>query len=289
MQRLLLVAILLLSLLFCFCHVEAMIDIGVNLTSKKFNGKVDRILRDASNAGVEGIIITGTSLDSSKAAIHLIRNTQVTYGITLKCTVGVHPHDASQFTRIRNLDEQLENLIEENRDIVVAVGETGLDFNRNFSPQDVQKDAFRQQMALAARVQLPVFLHERDAHEDFVTILKEFPDVRKCVHCYTDPSLEHLNALVDLGAMIGQTAWMTDEQRGQALCAIVPRIPPNRLMIETDAPFLTPQNMIGYRRVRFNEPAYLPFVVKRLAELYGRSESEVRSKTLDNTKAFFNM
>lgn len=269
--------------------VVAMIDIGVNLTNKRFNGKTDQILKDAAAAGVTGIIITGTSLDSSRRAIQLIRETKETYGIVLKCTVGIHPHEASQFNQIKNLEKQLEQLIQTNRDIVVAVGESGLDYNRNFSPPDVQRDGFRKQMALAQKLSLPVFLHNREAHDDFITILREFPNVPKCVHCHTDPSLAHLQELVSIGAMIGQTGWITDERRGKDLRNIIPHIPPNRLMIETDSPFLLPQNIPDYRRKRYNEPAYLPFIVEDLARIYGRTEAEVKAKTVSNTKSFFNM
>ena len=268
---------------------SAMIDIGVNLAHKRFNGKVDQVLRDAASAGVTGIIITGTSLGSSRKAIDLIRRTQETYGITLKCTVGVHPHSASDFVSNRGMEESLEALVRANADIVVAIGETGLDYNRNFSPPNVQRMAFEKQMALANKLQLPTFLHNRDAHDDFVAILERFPNVPKCVHCHTDPIKAHLDAYIAMGAMIGQTGWITDERRGTDLCKIVPHIPPNRLLIETDAPFLTPQNMPAYmhKRPSYNEPAYLPYVAQKLALLYGRTTKEMIDKTTENAKRFF--
>src|SRR5262249_4358658 len=145
---------------------------------------------------------------------------------------------------------------------VRAVGECGLDFNRDFSPRPVQERWFAAQLALAAALDKPVFLHERDAHARFVAILKEAPPVRGVVHCFTGTRAE-LDVYLEMGLHIGITGWICDERRGAGLAALVRHVPLDRLLVETDAPFLVPRDLRP--RPAHNEPAFLPHIAQTVA------------------------
>ncbi|MFT5680219.1 MAG: TatD DNase family protein [Myxococcota bacterium] len=258
-----------------------LIDIGVNLTNRRFDADRDAVIARALAAGVGHQVLTGTSLSASRAALALAKKHP---GI-LTATAGVHPHDAKSFdaatlAALRELTAAPE---------VVAVGECGLDFNRDFSPRPAQERAFAEQLALACEVGLPVFLHERDAHDRFLAILAEHRDglVGGVVHCFTGSS-EALTAYLDLGMHIGITGWVCDERRGRALRGLVGRIPVDRLMLETDAPFLTPRvTPSGVKLPRRNEPAFLPHVAEAIAECTGRSVGEITEQTTATARAFF--
>ncbi|PRP86635.1 deoxyribonuclease [Planoprotostelium fungivorum] len=263
------------------------IDIGANLTGRAFSNNLDLILKRAEEANLSHILITGTSLKASGEASKLCEQHNGANRLpVLKSTAGVHPHDAGRALETKNWLERLRKLAE--FPDVVAVGECGLDYNRMFSTFEQQRE-----MSLARELSLPVFLHERDAHDDFLAILREFPTVEKViptttsrskryevVHCYTDSDANHLDAFLMEGCHIGITGWVTDERRGKVLASIVNRIPLEKLMIETDAPFLTPRNSKNLRRD--NEPAYLGWVVKKLAECYNVSEEEIAKRTTEN-------
>jgi TatD DNase family protein len=173
-------------------------------------------------------------------------------------------------------------------DVVVAIGECGLDYFRNFSPQDEQRDAFRRQLELAAETGLPVFLHQRDAHDDFLKLLEPAMGklTRAVAHCFTGGA-EELKAYLDLGLYIGITGWVCDELRGEALKNIVGRIPLDRLMIETDAPYLLPRTLKPKPKTHRNEPMYLREVLRVIAEASGKPESEIASATTANAEQFF--
>lgn len=260
-----------------------LIDIGVNLTSRRFDADRGAVIARAQAAGVVHQVLTGTSLSASRAALALAR----AHPGVLTATAGVHPHDARSFdaetlAALRALTEAPE---------VVAVGECGLDFNRDFSPRPDQERAFAEQLALACEVGLPVFLHERDAHDRFLAILAEHRDglVGGVVHCFTG-SAAALTAYLDLGMHIGITGWVCDERRGRELRGLVARIPPDRLMIETDAPFLTPRvTPSGVKLPRRNEPAFLPHVAEAIAGCTGRSLSAVAAQTTATARAFFSL
>jgi TatD DNase family protein len=234
----------------------ATVDIGVNLTHRSFADDRDRVVDRAVAAGVTTMIVTGTSEASSRAAQALAAERP---GV-LRSTVGVHPHDASRcdagtIERLRAL-ARLPG--------VVAIGECGLDFNRDFSPRPIQEQWFEAQLVLAAELALPVFLHERDAHARFVAILRAHRPslVDAVVHCFTGTAAE-LDAYLELGACIGITGWICDERRGLALRKLTAAIPLDRLMIETDAPFLAPRDLRP--KVSRNEPAYLPHILAAIA------------------------
>ena len=199
-------------------------------------------------------------------------------------TAGVHPHHASEYSDA--VHETLRKLAA--RDSVVAVGECGLDYFRNFSPQDQQRDAFRRQIELAGETRLPLFLHQRDAHEDFLDILAPaMQDVTRAVaHCFTGGA-DELAAYLDLGLYIGITGWICDERRGEALKNVVGNIPLDRLMIETDAPYLLPRTLDPKPDTRRNEPMYLREVLRVIAGEMKISEEELAEATTENAERFF--
>lgn len=255
-------------------------DIGVNLTHKSFRADLDRVLARATSAGVTRMVVTGTSLDGSEDALELAR----THG--LHSTAGVHPHEAKTLDSHRLA--QLRRLVLEPE--VVAVGECGLDYDRNFSPPEAQRRAFEAQLELACESGKPVFLHERAAHSDFARILGQYrPRLsRAVVHCFTGTG-DELDAYLALDLHIGITGWICDERRGTHLRSLVPRIPVDRLMIETDAPFLLPRALCPAPKTRRNEPSFLPAVVDTIAECVGRPREQVARETTGVALKFFNL
>jgi TatD DNase family protein len=206
----------------------------------------------------------------------------------LSATVGVHPHHASDFSRTTNAN--LENLIREHSNVVVAVGETGLDFNRDFSPRPEQEKAFEAQLELAANTDLPVFLHERDAYQRQYPILKSVRDDIKAgvIHCFTG-TRKHLYGYLDLDLYIGITGWVCDPKRGLELRQLISDIPLERLMIETDAPYLLPKTLDTKPKNGRNEPCYLPVVLETIAELRDIPPDELAAVITQNTIQFFDL
>jgi TatD DNase family protein len=254
------------------------IDIGVNLTHRQFAGDHDRVVDRAIAAGVTTLILTGTSEAGSRAAQALAAARP---GV-LFSTAGVHPHDASRcdagtIARLRAL-AALPG--------VVAIGECGLDFNRDFSPRPVQEQWFDAQLGLAAELGLPVFLHERDAHARFIAILRAHTLVDAVVHCFTGTAAE-LAAYLELGACIGITGWICDERRGADLRKLTAKIPLDRLMIETDAPFLAPRDIRP--KITRNEPAYLPHILAAIAAERGEAIEVVAAATTATARRVFRL
>lgn len=204
------------------------------------------------------------------------------YAGKLYATAGVHPHDAKScngetIARLRELAALPQ---------VVAIGECGLDYNRDFSPRDVQRKWFAEQARLALGLNMPLFLHERDAFADFVAILKEHAVQKAVVHCFTG-TLPELKVYLEMGFHIGITGWICDERRGKQLKDLVRIIPLDRLMIETDAPFLTPRDLKPKPADGRNEPAFLPHILQAVARCIGKSEDEVAQATTETASAFF--
>lgn len=225
------------------------------------------------------MVITGTSVAGSEEGVRIARE----YPQRIFATVGVHPHDSRHCTQetipeLRRLATHKE---------VVAIGECGLDFNRNFSPRPDQEKWFEAQVVLADKLQMPLFLHERDARERFCQIFsaarKRVPAV---IHCFTGRD-EDLNAYLDLGLHIGITGWICDERRGTHLRELVKRVPIGRLMLETDAPFLLPRTMPQRPKDGRNEPAFLPYVLQAVADCLGKAPAEVALATTQTARDFF--
>ncbi|MGD0492230.1 MAG: TatD family hydrolase [Steroidobacteraceae bacterium] len=257
-------------------------DIGSNLTHSSFADDLGSVMNRAANAGVTRQIVTGADLASSRAAAALA----AAYPAALWCTAGVHPHHATEFAPARH--QELRELLSAPR--VVAVGECGLDYFRDFSPRAAQREAFVAQLEIAAAVEKPVFLHQRDAHRDFTAILAEFRPalVGGVAHCFTGGP-EELEAYLALDLSIGVTGWVCDERRGADLREAVPRIPAERLMIETDAPYLLPRDLEPRPKSRRNEPAFLPHIARAVAALRGESPEALAAATTRNAVRFFGL
>ena len=259
-----------------------LIDIGANLAHDSFDDDRDEMMQRAAAAGVTTMIVTGSSDASNQRAAELA---EAHPGI-LYSTAGVHPHHASDYTDAS--DDLIRSLVQ--KDVVVAVGECGLDYFRNFSPREAQLDAFRRQLDIARDTGLPVFLHQRDAHDDFVEVLEPaLPDISNAVaHCFTGEG-ESLREYLAMGLYIGITGWICDERRGKHLHDIVDVIPDDRLLIETDAPYLMPRTIQPKPKTRRNEPMYLTEVLKVVAEARGQSEEHVARVTSENARRFFSL
>ncbi|AMN47137.1 TatD DNase family protein [Steroidobacter denitrificans] len=257
-----------------------MFDIGINLAHDSFDHDRSEVIQRAAAAGVTRLLVTGSSLQSTRDAIELVRRDPV----RLRCTAGVHPHHA--VTLDDDAFAQLESLAAAPE--VAAVGECGLDYYRNFSPPAAQIEAFRRQLDLAARLGKPLFLHQRDAHDDFLALLREYrPRLSGGVaHCFT-AGLEEAQAYLDLGLHIGITGWICDERRGMHLRDVVRHIPDERLLIETDAPYLLPRDLQPRPKSRRNEPCYLPQVLAAVASARAQSAEELASITTRNALRLF--
>jgi TatD DNase family protein len=259
----------------------SLVDIGINLAHESFDGDRSDVVTRAIAAGVTQMVVTGSSGPSSRKALELARS----HPRVLFATAGVHPHHAVDLTD--ELASTLEDLLRAPE--VVAVGECGLDYFRDFAPRDAQRSAFHRQLELAARVGKPLFLHERDAHGDFLAILKEHPAALAhggVAHCFT--GLEHqLHAYLDLGLAIGITGWICDDRRGAHLHALMPAIPAGRLLLETDGPYLLPRDLPSKPASRRNESLYLPHIAATVARARGETVTSVAAHTTEAARQLF--
>jgi TatD DNase family protein len=258
-----------------------LIDIGINLTHDSYDADRAAVLERAQAAGVVQMVITGSTLESSRRALELAR----AHPRRLFATAGVHPHHAAELNADRLTE--LEELARSGE--VVAVGECGLDYFRDFSPRDAQRRAFAAQLEVALRLGKPVFLHQRDAHADFIGILREHsPSWRGVAHCFTGVA-EQLTSCLELGLAIGITGWICDERRGTHLAALMPQIPAERLLLETDGPYLLPRDLKPKPASRRNEPAYLPQVAAAVARARGETVESLARSSSAAARALFGL
>jgi TatD DNase family protein len=260
-----------------------LIDIGVNLTNPSFAGKEREVLDRAYAAGVAQLVLTGTSVEGSEQALQMCHQLDES-GQRLFSTAGVHPHSASDWTL--DSEKQLHALLKESS--VCAVGECGLDFNRDFSPRPQQEQVLEAHLALAVELQLPVFLHERDASERLVAILRDYRDrlPAAVVHCFTGEK-RALFSYLDMDLHIGITGWVCDERRGTHLHPLLKEIPRGRLMLESDAPYLLPRTLRPKPKNGRNEPGYLPEVLREVAQHRAESLEDVAAHTTACARAFY--
>jgi TatD DNase family protein len=259
----------------------ALIDIGINLAHDSYDVDRAAVLARARAAGVTQMVLTGSSLASTARAIELAR----TDPERLFATAGVHPHHATELGAARGAE--LEALARQRE--VVAVGECGLDYFRNFSPRAAQQQAFHHQLELALRLGKPVFLHQRDAHADFVAILREHgAHWRGVAHCFTGGA-EELDCYLQLGLAIGITGWLCDERRGTHLAQLMRQIPAERLLLETDGPYLLPRDLDPKPASRRNEPAYLPHIAAAVARARGEPLSQLARSSSAAARALFGL
>lgn len=259
-----------------------LVDIGVNLAHDSFDQDRALVIDRAAQAGVTRLIVTGSTAASSQHALQLAHR----YPRQLFATAGIHPHHAQEFAT-----ETAATLVELAADpAVVAVGECGLDYFRDFSPRPMQRRAFSRQLSLAATVGKPVFLHQRDAHEDFLTILREHIGTicGGVAHCFTGNRAQ-MESYLELGLHIGITGWICDERRGGDLREAVRHLPQDRLLLETDAPYLLPRTLQHQVTGRRNEPAFLPAVLTTVAACMGTPSALLAEVATRNTERLFGL
>src|SRR3954469_10238887 len=253
-----------------------LVDIGANLTHSSFHDDVDAVVARARAAGIATLVVTGTTVLESRLAAEIADR------YDLYCTAGVHPHHA------RDCDErtiaELRHLCVHPR--IVAIGECGLDFNRNYSAHPDQEKWFVAQLELGLELGRPLFLHSRDAHPRFAEILRTHRVQKAVAHCFTGER-DELHAYLDLGLYVGITGWICDERRGKHLLELVRDIPADRLLVETDAPYLTPRDLRPQPKARRNEPAFLPHILKTVARAVGRPVEQVAEETMRNAQTLF--
>ena len=235
---------------------EQFFDIGVNLTHPSFVKDLDTVIEEALEVGVNRMCVTGSDLEESISAYQLA----FSLSDILISTAGIHPHQAKEFSQ--NYFSEIKDLLK--KENVKAIGETGLDFYRNFSTEEQQKKSFEAHIELAIEIQKPLFLHVREAHKTFMEILKPVKDhlPKTVVHCFTG-SGEELQEYIEMGFYIGITGWICDERRGTHLKGLIDHIPLDKIMIETDAPYLIPRTQ-KLKNSQRNEPKFLPYVAQEI-------------------------
>jgi TatD DNase family protein len=255
-----------------------LVDVGANLTHAAFQPDLAQTIERARSAGVARVIVTGTTVDETMAATRIADQ----YG--LWATAGVHPHHARDCGP--HTIDALRELSRHPR--IVAIGECGLDFNRNYSPHPDQEKWFVAQLELGLELGKPLFLHSRDAHPRFAQILHHYKVRQAVAHCFTGER-DELDAYLDLDLYIGITGWICDERRGRHLLDLVKAIPKERLLLETDSPYLTPRDMQPQPRARRNEPAFLPHIARTVARALGRPVEELAAETSANAARLFGL
>ncbi|MBY5981825.1 TatD family hydrolase [Ferrimonas balearica] len=256
-------------------------DIAVNLLSGQLAGEIDQTLENAKAAGVHRVVALASDLAEATA----LQAIQADYP-ALKLTAGVHPHHASEWASDRV--ERLVRLIQ--HPAVIAIGECGLDYFRDFSSREAQRAAFEAQLELAVEHRRPLVLHCREAYDDFIPMVARYRDrfPGAVLHCFTGTA-DELQAALDLDLHIGITGWICDERRGTELRQLVTRIPDHRLLLETDSPYLLPRDLRPKPKSRRNEPAHLPHIARTVAQLRSQSEQALSELTEANVKQLFQL
>jgi TatD DNase family protein len=259
-----------------------LVDIGANLTHESFRHDFDAVLARARAAGVAQMVVTGASREGSVEAQALAQR----HPGLLFATAGVHPHHAADYGD--DTDRTLRELLRHPE--VVAVGEAGLDYHRNYSPRPAQIKAFERQIEIALDCGKPMFLHQREAHDDLIAVLRPVRDRLGplVVHCFTDDRRALFQSL-DLDCHIGITGWICDERRGHHLLELVPSIPAGRLMIETDAPYLLPRDLVPKPSHRRNEPMHLAHICRAVARARGEDAEVTADATAATARGFFGL
>jgi TatD DNase family protein len=253
-------------------------DIGLNLFCKQYKDP-EKIIKDAAKKHI-ACILTGTSRRVNKQIIEFVLKQESVYG-----TVGIHPHDADS-ARKEDFDFMEEVIASNNK--IVAVGECGLDYDRMFSTKENQIRCLEKHIQLAKKLDKPLFLHERSASQDFIKRFKKHKELceKSVVHCFTG-NISTLDKYLELGFSIGITGWICDDKRGKELREAVKIIPMDRILIETDAPYLTPKNVKGLSSV--NVPENIIYVAKELAKYRKVSEEALIKKAKENTERIFSL
>tara|TARA_Y100000590_G_scaffold262477_1_gene294543 strand:- start:4967 stop:5767 length:801 start_codon:yes stop_codon:yes gene_type:complete len=260
---------------------EQFFDIGVNLTHPSFVKDLDKVIEEAIELGVNRMCVTGSDLEESISAYQLA----FTLSEILISTAGIHPHQAKEFSQ--NYFSEIKDLLK--KDNVKAIGETGLDFYRNFSTEEQQKKSFEMHIETSIELQKPLFLHVRNAHNTFMEMLEPVKEKlpKTVVHCFTGTQ-EELMDYIEMDFYIGITGWICDERRGAHLKDLINLIPLEKLMIETDAPYLTPR-VSQLKNSQRNEPKFLPYVVEEVALNRNETKELLISSMYLNSLRFFDL
>ncbi len=260
---------------------QGLIDIGANLTHSELYDQLDLVVDNIVSSDTGSVIITSSNLNDTVIALDIISK----YPDIFYTTVGYHPHNAKEF-KYEDMDKISQYY---KNDRVIAIGECGLDYYREYSTTKQQTLCFENHLILAKENKAPVFLHERKAHKDFISMLKKYNDDidKKVVHCFTGDKAE-LMAYLDMGCYIGITGWISDLRRGKHLHDLIKYIPQNKLMIETDSPYLTPKNL-PFKHNGINQPSYLNFIAETIAGCLNKDIGYVKQISIRNTKEFFSI
>ncbi len=256
-----------------------------HLTDERFEEDLDLVMNRATNAGVTRIILASADMDESEKSIRLACKL-TTEQLALWCMVGVHPHAASQYSKDTH-DVLVSWLNDRARHRIIGIGEIGLDYHYDFSPRDVQRDVFRMQLQLAYEANVPFVLHEREATHDALSILEEFSragclrEVPGVCHCFSG-SEETAQVLLRLGFYLGFDGPITFKNARRAP-QVIQMTPIDRLLVETDCPYLTPEPFRGKR----NEPSYLPYIIEKMAEYKADTADEMARMTTENACRLF--
>lgn len=264
-----------------------LVDVAVNLSHPAFSDNPEGVLERAAEVGVGGVLAVGTSEGSSEESLRTAERCNGRGGVDCVGTAGIHPHDAKDAKE--GFDRRLEEMAMRER--CAAIGECGLDFNRDFSPRDVQEEVFKRQLELASRLEMPALVHCRDAHNSLIRCLKERTPSNVLVHCFTGTG-EEAKQLRDMGCYVGVTGWAADDREGrkERLQEAIKEIGLGALVVETDSPFLTPRNIRPSKlRPRTNEPCLLPYVISAVAEALGESDETVARWTSSNARRFLRL
>ncbi len=259
-----------------------LVDIGINLAHGSYDRDRAEVVARALDAGITGMVVTGSSIESTTRAIGLCR----LWPDLMRATAGIHPHHAHEFGAAECA--QLEELLAD--PMVASAGECGLDYFRDFSPRADQRRTFARQLELAVTAGKPVFLHQRDAHADFMAILAEhLPRLRRAVvHCFTGNG-DELAAYLERGLYVGITGWICDERRGADVLRLAAMIPLGQLMLETDGPYLLPRDLQPKPSQRRNESMYLRHIFNVLCASRGDSPADIAAVTSGNARYFFGL
>jgi len=253
-------------------------DTHVHYNDKRYNDDRDELMKELKAAGITHIINVSYSISSAKYALGMVdKYSSGNIYPSIYVSVGVHPHDAKTMTD--DTVTELEKLLEHPK--VVAVGETGLDYFYDHSPRVVQQERFREQLELARRVNLPVVIHTRDATEDTLQIMKDYRDLSCVFHCFPG-SWETAKIILDMGWHLSFTGVVTFKNARRAL-EVIEKMPLDRLMLETDCPYMTPVPFRGKR----NSSLYLPYIAGKIAEVRGTTVEEIARVTMENGAQFF--
>ncbi|SHH83103.1 TatD DNase family protein [Clostridium collagenovorans DSM 3089] len=248
-------------------------DSHAHYDDESFNEDREEVLKELKENGIIGILNCGASMQGTIDSVKLANKYEFIYA-----AVGIHPSDALDLT-----EKNIAKIKEFTKDPKVkAIGEIGLDYYWEENPShDIQKDAFRKQMELAKELKLPVVIHDRDAHGDTLEIMKEYPEVTGVVHCFSG-SVEFARECIKMGYYIGIGGVVTFKN-AKKVVEVVEEIPLNRLIVETDAPYMAPTPYRGKR----NRSDYIAYVIDKISEIKNLSQNDLESITIKNTKELF--